>query len=96
MMRSHIHPHTGLVVPSGTRSDVYDVVWFETLFAAIDRLHDEVSAKDSGPVSRMAPADMIGWLEDIIFTAQETIAELREKHPELATGVTDAEHSACN
>ena len=28
--------------------------------------------------------------------SQEAIAELREKHPELVTGVTDAERSACN
>lgn len=96
MMRSRLHPHTGPVL-TGTRDDVvYDVVWFEALFAAIDRLHDEVCAKDNSPVSRMAPADMIGWLEDIIFTAQEVVAELRDKHPDPVTGVTDAERSACN
>ncbi|MCD4685157.1 MAG: hypothetical protein K8S97_04385 [Anaerolineae bacterium] len=95
MMRSRLHPHTGLVL-TGTRADLFDVVWFETLFAAIDRLHDEASAKNSHAVSRMAPADMIGWLEDIIYTAQEAIVELRDKHPELVTGVTDAERSTCN
>ncbi len=95
MMRSRLHPHTGLVL-TGTRDDLFDAVWFETLFAAIDRLHDEACAKNSRAASRMAPADMIGWLEDIIYTAQEAIAELRDKHPELVTGVTDAERSTCN
>jgi hypothetical protein len=69
------------------RPDVYTEVWFETLFKAMDRLHDEAS--DGTVVSIVDPANMVGWLEDIIYTAQETISEIKAREP--GDRVTDAE-----
>lgn len=57
----------------------YDEAWFEMVFAALDRLHDAVCANDREDNSPTAPAEMVGWLEEIIYTAQETIAELKSR-----------------
>ena len=70
----------------------FDTAWFETMFQAIDRLHDAVSHDAVLPgrlsvVSPLVPAEMVGWLEEIIYTAQETIHEIQAKQP-----VTEAEN----
>jgi hypothetical protein len=62
----------------------FDETWFETLFLALDSLHDAVSEQRVSKVSSVAPADMVGWLEDIIYTAQEAIVEIRENAPDEA------------
>jgi hypothetical protein len=68
------------------RPDVYTDAWFEMVFQAVDRLHDEVS---NGDLPAMVnPATMVGWLEDIIYTAQETISEIKAREGDR---VTDAE-----
>ena len=92
MLNTTTHP-TNRILLSGARCDGYDAVWFEALFAAMDRLHDQVSDPGAAPVLPLEPADMVGWLEDIIYTAQEAIVEIRDRFPE--TGVTPQEHSAC-
>jgi hypothetical protein len=63
----------------------YDAAWFETMFLALDRLHDAVSAGRPDSVSPIAPVEMVGWLEEIIYTAQEAITEIRAKS-EVVTG----------
>ncbi len=60
----------------------YDEAWFETVFLALDKLHDAVSERSACKVFPVAPAHMVGWLEDIIYTAQEAIVELRQHTPE--------------
>jgi hypothetical protein len=57
----------------------YDAAWFEMVFLALDRLHDDVSAGRPDNVSPLGPAEMVGWLEEIIYTAQEAITEIRAK-----------------
>lgn len=55
--------------------EVYNDVWFEALFQLVDRLHDDASA---GDLPTTVPQDvMVGWLEDIIYTARETILEIQ-------------------
>jgi hypothetical protein len=68
----------------------FDETWFETVFAALDRLHDEVSAGDLRAISSMPAAAIVGWLEDVIYTAQETIVELRTTQAEI-DDVTEAD-----
>jgi hypothetical protein len=57
----------------------YDAAWFEMMFLAMDRLHDVVSADSPDNVSPLGPADMVEWLEEIIYTAHEAITEIRAK-----------------
>ncbi len=56
---------------------VYDAVWFEALFNALDHLHDDVCADRLAPLPATPVDEMVGWLEDIVYTAKETILELR-------------------
>jgi hypothetical protein len=83
-MMIKLHPTTQLVRAS------FDEAWFEMLFLALDRLHDAVSEPRTGNVSAVAPDDMVGWLEDIIYTAQEAIVEIREHAPDQT--VTEADY----
>ncbi len=56
--------------------------WFEAVFQSLDRLHDVASAGRLDKDSPVTPADMMGWLEDIVYTAQQTIAEIEaNNHP---------------
>lgn len=95
MLHSRLHPQTGLTL-NGAERALYDAAWFETVFRALDRLHDEICANGSGSVMPLSPADMVGWLEDIIYTAQEAIVELQVQDPEPEQGVTTIERSTCN
>jgi hypothetical protein len=72
----------------------YDAAWFEMVFLALDCLHDDVSAVRPGSVSPLGPAEMVGWLEEIIYTAQEAITEIRAKSEyvtEAANGLESEE-----
>lgn len=49
---------------------------FEQLFAKLDRLHDLASEGHLTEATPLSPSNVVGWLEDIIFTAEETIREI--------------------
>lgn len=51
-------------------------VHLEALLDTLDRLHEAASTGSLSEVSPMTPEQMVGWLEDIVFTAQEAITEL--------------------
>lgn len=50
----------------------------ETLLETIDRLHDAAYQNRVDEETTLSQEEIIGWLEDIIYTAQETINELSE------------------
>jgi gluconate kinase len=51
---------------------------FESIFDAIDRLHDAASSGKLAEVTNLTADEVIGWLQDIAYTARETIRELEE------------------
>ena len=51
-------------------------VRFESIFNAIDRLHDAASNGKLAEVTNLSADEVIGWLRDIAYTANETIREL--------------------
>jgi len=53
-------------------------VRFESIFNALDRLHDAASSGTLHEVSNLSTDEIIGWLQDIAFTANETIRELED------------------
>jgi len=57
----------------------YDEAWFEMVFQALDHLHNAVSLDSPDNGSPLAPAEMVGWLDEIIYTAQEAVREIRAK-----------------
>jgi hypothetical protein len=73
------------------QQQAFDEAWFEQVFLALDRLHDAVSAEPPRDYSPVNPVEMVGWLEDIIYTAQETIREIQANC--LVESVTGAGYS---
>jgi len=69
-------PHTPNNAPL-----VLDRAWFEGVYQALDRLHDGACAGSLSGLSPVAPAEIVGWLEEFIYTAQETILEIRAHDP---------------
>jgi len=51
---------------------------FESIFNAVDRLHDAASSGKIGEVTNLSTEAVIGWLRDIAYTANETIRELED------------------
>ncbi len=51
---------------------------FDSIFSAIDRLHDAASSGKLAEVTNLSPDEVIGWLQDIAYTANETIRELKD------------------
>jgi hypothetical protein len=82
MMQQKLHPQTRQVRATLTHEVSYNDAWFELMFVALDRLHDAVSQQPTDGILPVAPADMVGWLEDIIYTAQEAIVEIRDNTPD--------------
>jgi len=50
---------------------------FESIFSAVDRLHDAASGGTLAEVTNLSVDEVIGWLQDITYTANETIRELQ-------------------
>ncbi|GAB4554771.1 MAG: hypothetical protein OHK0023_25300 [Anaerolineae bacterium] len=50
---------------------------FASLFKTVDRLHDVVSEGKLEQVTNLTPEEVIGWLQDIAYTINETIRELQ-------------------
>jgi hypothetical protein len=64
----------------------YTEAHFEALLQMFDRLHDAAVLDTLPEVSTLDAQTMIGWLDDFIFTAQETIREL-ELNVQMAQAV---------
>ncbi len=54
----------------------YSDAGFERIFAKLDLLHDLASEGRLIEATPLRATEVIGWLEDIIFTAEETIREI--------------------
>ncbi len=51
---------------------------FDSIFSAMDRLHDAASSGKLAEVTNLSADEVIGWLQDIAYTANETIRELKD------------------
>ncbi|HLA45116.1 MAG TPA: hypothetical protein VJZ27_16845 [Aggregatilineales bacterium] len=58
-------------------TEQYTEANFEALLQIMDRLHDAAAIGDLKSVSPLDAREMIGWLDDLVFTAEETIRELQ-------------------
>lgn len=54
-------------------------VHLESVLNTLDRLHDASTENRLGSETTVDAAQVVGWLEDIIFTAQETLKELQDE-----------------
>jgi hypothetical protein len=58
-------------------AEQYTEAHFEALLQIIDRLHDAAAVNNLSAVCEVDARIVVGWLDDIIFTAEETIRELQ-------------------
>ncbi len=61
----------------------YSDAGLERIFQMLDLLHDFASERRLVEATPLRASEMIGWLEDIIFTAEETIREIDAHTPEF-------------
>jgi len=56
----------------------YGAEGMEELFLRLDLLHDYASSGRLDEVTPLSRAELRGWLEEIIFTARETLREMEQ------------------
>lgn len=64
-----------LMLQESLRRD-YSAEGMEDMFLRLDLLHDYAAAGRLDEVSELSRADLRGWLEELIFTARETLREM--------------------
>lgn len=67
----HIHQHDVQLLYNDAR--------FASLFQALDELHTAASEDDLEVMTTLSKAELLGWLRDFVYTAQETITEIENK-----------------
>lgn len=56
----------------------YSAEGMEELFVRLDLLHDYAAAGRLHDVTSLSLAELRGWLEDMMYTARETLREMDE------------------
>lgn len=57
----------------------YSAAGLEDLFLRLDLLHDYASARRLDEVTMLSRTELRGWLEDMIYTARETLREMEHE-----------------
>lgn len=57
----------------------YSAAGLEDIFLRLDLLHDYVSAGRLNDVTTLSQDELRGWLEDMIYTARETLREMENE-----------------
>jgi hypothetical protein len=69
-----------LVLTERLQND-YSAEAMEELFLRLDRLHDYAASGRLNDVTSLSRAEMQGWLEELLFTTREILAEMGVTHP---------------
>ncbi|HLV35094.1 MAG TPA: hypothetical protein VKY59_08280 [Spirillospora sp.] len=67
---AQIHQPNFQIIYNGTR--------LAGLFQSLDELHTAASEGRLQTVTPLTEAELIGWLQELIYTAKETITEIEE------------------
>ncbi len=54
----------------------YSAEGMEEIFLRLDLLHDYASVGRLSEITPLSQAELRGWLEDLIYTARETLREM--------------------
>ena len=57
----------------------YSAEGMEELFLRLDLLHDYASSRRLDEATSLSRAELQGWLEEVIFTARETLREMEQR-----------------
>lgn len=63
---------------------LYNDARLSALFDALDELHSAASDGNVHAVTTLSSAEMIAWLRDLMYTAQETIEEIEDRNADAA------------
>jgi hypothetical protein len=51
------------------------------LYQTLDEIHTAASEDQIASLTPLSEGELIGWLQDLVYTAQETIAEIEQHRP---------------
>jgi hypothetical protein len=60
---------------------LYNDARLVALFQAVDELHTAASDGEIQALTTLSRDEMVGWLRDLVYTAEETIAEIEKDNP---------------
>lgn len=58
---------------------LYNDARLATLFEALDELHSAASEGQLQKITGLNSVELVGWLREFVYTAQETIVELEDQ-----------------
>ncbi len=64
---------------------IYNDMRLAGLFQSLDELHNAASEGSLQSVTPLSNAELLGWLQELIFTAEETISEIRQHETKTTT-----------
>ncbi|MAS32588.1 MAG: hypothetical protein CL610_01190 [Anaerolineaceae bacterium] len=64
---------------------VYNNTRLAGLFQSLDELHTAASEGSLPSVTPLSDVELIGWLQELIYTAEETITEIQEHETKVTT-----------
>jgi hypothetical protein len=67
---------------------LYNTARLGDLFEALDELHSAASDGNVRAVTPLSNAELMSWLYEIIYTAQETMVEIESKNADAAVALT--------
>jgi hypothetical protein len=67
---------------------LYNTARLGGLLEALDELHSAASDGNVRAVTPVSNAELMSWLYEVIYTAQETMIEIESKNADAAVGLT--------
>ena len=67
---------------------LYNTARLSGLLEALDELHSAASDGNVRAVTPLSNAELIGWLYEVVYTAQEAMHEIESKNAETAVELT--------
>ena len=67
---------------------LYNTARLGNVLEALDELHSAASDGNVRAVTPLSNAELMSWLYEIIYTAQETMIEIESKNADAAVGLT--------
>jgi hypothetical protein len=58
---------------------IYNDMRLAGLFQSLDELHNAASEGSLQSVTPLSNAELMGWLQELIYTAEETLQEIRQQ-----------------
>jgi hypothetical protein len=67
---------------------LYNEARIGTLLDTLDELHTAASEGRLRQITTVSDAELVGWLYELIYTAQETMAEIESHHEQCEPELT--------